>query len=409
MSSSASATTPPCSAAARHPARADHRCPGRGRALRPALEFARRGRPPRRGREPQRSGGHGRAAVVAPALAACCPPRCPSPPSKPSSCRRRRARATRAPPSSAATSRARRARSWSTSPPPDRCGRGACCGATPRGPATQLWVTGSIGGGRGGARDAARGHRRRRGRRRALQGPTPRLREAWAMARDRAARAAIDVSDGLADAVRQLATASGVGARLDAATPAARPGARRWFEARGEDPVLAASAPATTTRCSSRCRRGRGPPARGAGRSATPSPASACSPSTGCVLTRDGATRRCPRDSSTSRAPDAAACCWRVEPWLRPYVAAVLFVFVTRERDSTEEIFDANGRPRLGTALRFEATAYCKGETTAAGTACARHGRRRSGVAAAGQRGARADGRSERIAASGPCWTRVPR
>ena len=58
-------------------------------------------------------------------------------------------------------------------------------------------------------------------------------------------------------------------------------------------------------------------------------------------------------------------------------VAAVLFVFVTRIRDSSEEIFDASGRPRLGSALRFEATAYCKGDTTAAGVAV------RTGIAAA--------------------------
>jgi 3D (Asp-Asp-Asp) domain-containing protein len=57
--------------------------------------------------------------------------------------------------------------------------------------------------------------------------------------------------------------------------------------------------------------------------------------------------------------------------------AAVLFVFVTRIRDSTDEAFDANGVPRLGTALRFQATAYCKGETTAAGVAV------RAGMAAA--------------------------
>ena len=58
-------------------------------------------------------------------------------------------------------------------------------------------------------------------------------------------------------------------------------------------------------------------------------------------------------------------------------VAAVLFVFVTRIRDSTDEAFDAKGVPRLGTALRFQATAYCKGETTAAGVAV------RAGMAAA--------------------------
>lgn len=57
--------------------------------------------------------------------------------------------------------------------------------------------------------------------------------------------------------------------------------------------------------------------------------------------------------------------------------AAVLFVFVTRARDSSEEVFDAAGRPRLGTAFRFTATSYCKGETTAAGVAV------RTGIAAA--------------------------
>ena len=37
----------------------------------------------------------------------------------------------------------------------------------------------------------------------------------------------------------------------------------------------------------------------------------------------------------------------------------VLAVFTTRTRDSTEEVFDSEGRPRLGTAIRFQATAYC--------------------------------------------------
>ena len=53
--------------------------------------------------------------------------------------------------------------------------------------------------------------------------------------------------------------------------------------------------------------------------------------------------------------------------------ALVLAVFTTRTRDSTEEVFDAEGRPRLGTAIRFDATAYCKGETSAAGVGI-RHG-----------------------------------
>lgn len=53
--------------------------------------------------------------------------------------------------------------------------------------------------------------------------------------------------------------------------------------------------------------------------------------------------------------------------------ALVLAVFTTRTRDSGEEVFDADGRPRLGTTIRFSATAYCKGETAAAGVGI-RHG-----------------------------------
>lgn len=53
--------------------------------------------------------------------------------------------------------------------------------------------------------------------------------------------------------------------------------------------------------------------------------------------------------------------------------ALVLAVFTTRTRDSGEEVFDADGRPRLGTAIRFDATAYCKGDTAAAGVGI-RHG-----------------------------------
>ncbi|MEZ5417600.1 MAG: 3D domain-containing protein [Vicinamibacterales bacterium] len=53
--------------------------------------------------------------------------------------------------------------------------------------------------------------------------------------------------------------------------------------------------------------------------------------------------------------------------------ALVLVVFTTRTRDSNEEIFEPDGRPRLGTAIRFEATAYCKGTTAAAGVGI-RHG-----------------------------------
>jgi thiamine-monophosphate kinase len=49
----------------------------------------------------------------------------------------------------------------------------------------------------------------------------------------------MDLSDGLADAVRQVAAASGVGARIDAGTLPVHPGAARWFEASGQDALRA--------------------------------------------------------------------------------------------------------------------------------------------------------------------------
>ncbi len=104
----------------------------------------------------------------------------------------------------------------------------------------ELWLTGSIGAAAAGLAmlrtgdpgDAACVAR--------YKVPQPRLRDAWAMARDRAARAAVDLSDGLADAVHQLAGASGLGARLDASTLPIEPAARAWFTAHGADPVAAA-------------------------------------------------------------------------------------------------------------------------------------------------------------------------
>ena len=63
-----------------------------------------------------------------------------------------------------------------------------------------------------------------------------------AMGRARAARAAMDLSDGLADALRQVAAASGVGVRIDADALPIDPGAREWWTSRGVDPVSAAVA-----------------------------------------------------------------------------------------------------------------------------------------------------------------------
>ncbi|MBP7778552.1 MAG: thiamine-phosphate kinase [Acidobacteria bacterium] len=104
----------------------------------------------------------------------------------------------------------------------------------------ELWLTGTIGGGAAGLAMLTAGELSDAACIARYISPTPRLREAWAMARDGAARAAIDLSDGFADAVRQLAGASSTGARIEAAALPLEPGARRWSESRGLDPVAAA-------------------------------------------------------------------------------------------------------------------------------------------------------------------------
>ena len=60
-----------------------------------------------------------------------------------------------------------------------------------------------------------------------------------AAGRARAARAAMDLSDGLADAVRQVAAASHVGVRIDAEALPIDECARAWWSSRGIDPVIA--------------------------------------------------------------------------------------------------------------------------------------------------------------------------
>jgi thiamine-monophosphate kinase len=70
--------------------------------------------------------------------------------------------------------------------------------------------------------------------------PEPRVRLGRAVAQAQAARAAMDLSDGLADAARQIAIASGCGITVDASALPIAPGARRWWEAAGRDVVQAA-------------------------------------------------------------------------------------------------------------------------------------------------------------------------
>lgn len=62
------------------------------------------------------------------------------------------------------------------------------------------------------------------------------------MGRARAARAAMDLSDGLADALQQVAAASGCGVRIDGDALPIEPEAAEWWRSRGTDAVTAALA-----------------------------------------------------------------------------------------------------------------------------------------------------------------------
>lgn len=101
-----------------------------------------------------------------------------------------------------------------------------------------LYVTGSIGGAAAGLEMLREGKsdpctvRYLR--------PEPRTRFGLLLSRNRVTRACVDLSDGLADAVRQLAGASGTGAAIDATTLPIDPAARRWFERHGTPAVDAA-------------------------------------------------------------------------------------------------------------------------------------------------------------------------
>jgi thiamine-monophosphate kinase len=117
-------------------------------------------------------------------------------------------------------------------------------------PGDDLYVTGAIGAAAAGLRwlkaAQARGQEPRgegmaacaaRHRR-----PEPRVRIGMLLGRNRAASACMDLSDGLADGVRQIAEASGAGASIEAGALPVPSAAREFFERDGSDPILSAVA-----------------------------------------------------------------------------------------------------------------------------------------------------------------------
>jgi thiamine-monophosphate kinase len=110
-------------------------------------------------------------------------------------------------------------------------------------PGDEVYVTGAIGDAGVGLRmlreNAAGGSRQKE---RYLR-PDPRIRAGRLLGQNRAATSCMDLSDGLADGLRQIADASSVGITIDAGLLPVTDEVRAWHAARGEhlaDAVLAA-------------------------------------------------------------------------------------------------------------------------------------------------------------------------
>jgi thiamine-monophosphate kinase len=110
-------------------------------------------------------------------------------------------------------------------------------------PGDEVWVSGDIGSAAAGLQSLSAGPREgahMAACEAAFLEPQPRVRLGTLLGRNRAASSCVDLSDGLADGLHQLAGASGVGLEVDGAAVPVTAAARSWFEARGPDPVTAA-------------------------------------------------------------------------------------------------------------------------------------------------------------------------
>ena len=110
-------------------------------------------------------------------------------------------------------------------------------------PGDEVWVSGQIGSAAAGLASLASDEGRSGAMAACEQAylrPDPRVRLGLLLARNGAASACVDLSDGLADGLHQLALASGAGVVVDGASLPVGPAAREWFAAHMVDPVTAA-------------------------------------------------------------------------------------------------------------------------------------------------------------------------
>jgi thiamine-monophosphate kinase len=110
-------------------------------------------------------------------------------------------------------------------------------------PGDEVWVSGAVGSANAGLRALRADEAASAGTCAArFLHPEPRVRLGTLLARNRAASACMDLSDGLAEGVRQLGEASGVGIAIDGASIPIEPDAHAWFTAQGQDVLTEAIA-----------------------------------------------------------------------------------------------------------------------------------------------------------------------
>jgi thiamine-monophosphate kinase len=112
-------------------------------------------------------------------------------------------------------------------------------------PGDEVFVTGTIGGAAVGLqslRTRANSNDPNDSNEQKYLRPEPRVRAGLLLGRNRAASACIDLSDGLADGLGQIAAASGVGIIVDETAIPLADGVSEFYESRGTDPLCAALA-----------------------------------------------------------------------------------------------------------------------------------------------------------------------